>query len=251
MSKRGADSTSTDSADSIPSAAMSAPDWFDDRAYLEANPDVAAAVACGDLGSGYEHYLLTGAKEKRALSPDGREPYGRLMLIGQADVVTAHQALTSSIDSLLCSNSGAIMIVGWVSDEISPISSVRLRGVGWSYTFDAVSLLRVRRPDVEAALGSGLTHSYGFVGFAFTGVSFEISGPCEVVMTAGKATATHVSIPRQVDDLQLRELSLGHIAHLQFFGNRQIEAIGSIGVSVGGELVKHNMHITCSLTRKA
>lgn len=40
---------------------------FDEQAYLAANPDVAKAVASGNIGSGFEHYRLFGRKENRAL----------------------------------------------------------------------------------------------------------------------------------------------------------------------------------------
>lgn len=38
---------------------------FDEAAYLEANPDVAAAVAAGHFASGYEHYEAAGRAEGR------------------------------------------------------------------------------------------------------------------------------------------------------------------------------------------
>ena len=38
---------------------------FDARAYLAANPDVAAAVRGGAIRSGYEHYRLIGEREGR------------------------------------------------------------------------------------------------------------------------------------------------------------------------------------------
>jgi hypothetical protein len=41
---------------------------FDERSYLDANPDVAQAVQRGSLRSGREHFLLYGIKEGRRLS---------------------------------------------------------------------------------------------------------------------------------------------------------------------------------------
>ena len=38
---------------------------FDERAYLDANPDVAAAVAAGQFASGAQHYEMTGRAEGR------------------------------------------------------------------------------------------------------------------------------------------------------------------------------------------
>jgi len=42
---------------------------FKEIAYLKANPDVDAAVRCGDLESGFEHWLSHGQKEGRPLAP--------------------------------------------------------------------------------------------------------------------------------------------------------------------------------------
>lgn len=39
--------------------------FFNDQAYGEANPDVAAAVAAGHLPSGWDHYLMFGQREGR------------------------------------------------------------------------------------------------------------------------------------------------------------------------------------------
>lgn len=47
-----------------------APFWFDESSYLDANPDVAAAVTSGALSSGGEHWIRHGQYEGRRLAPD-------------------------------------------------------------------------------------------------------------------------------------------------------------------------------------
>ena len=42
---------------------------FDEHYYLQMNPDVAAAVAAGAIGSGYDHYIEYGQYEGRSPSP--------------------------------------------------------------------------------------------------------------------------------------------------------------------------------------
>jgi hypothetical protein len=44
---------------------------FSELAYLEANPDVEAALRLGQLASGFEHWILFGKEEGRLLSPEG------------------------------------------------------------------------------------------------------------------------------------------------------------------------------------
>lgn len=43
--------------------------WFDEAYYLDANPDVARAVAAGFYRSGFDHYVRYGMKERRSPGP--------------------------------------------------------------------------------------------------------------------------------------------------------------------------------------
>ena len=57
------------------------PDWFDEEAYLLANPDVGISVAATEFASAYHHYVLHGRKEGRPLfgsSPERRNCPGSL-----------------------------------------------------------------------------------------------------------------------------------------------------------------------------
>lgn len=54
---------------------------FDEHAYLDANPDVAAAVAAGQFASGYEHYERAGRAEGRGfVRPVSRNEIVRSMI---------------------------------------------------------------------------------------------------------------------------------------------------------------------------
>jgi GT2 family glycosyltransferase len=221
------------------------PDWFEERAYLAAHPDVAAAVAEGELKSGYAHYAELGWQENRPLFVAGSEPCGRLLMAEPASPLTsAAPEVRSNVDAMLVSASGGIFVVGWVDDSTTPIEFVRLRGPDWTYVFDAASLLRIRRTDVEASFGSGNPHSYGFVAFAFADARLANAGPCDVSIGTREASVTHQLIPRRVDDVELRNVALGYLSKAEFLGNRQLEAIRGMDRSLGRELVKHNLHIT-------
>ncbi len=41
------------------------PSWFDERGYLQCNPDVARAVRLGQFRNGYHHYMTYGRREGR------------------------------------------------------------------------------------------------------------------------------------------------------------------------------------------
>jgi hypothetical protein len=48
------------------------PAEFVETTYLELNPDVAAAVTAGAIGSGAEHYLRYGMREDRPITRGAR-----------------------------------------------------------------------------------------------------------------------------------------------------------------------------------
>ncbi|MDX2104155.1 MAG: hypothetical protein SF002_16650 [Alphaproteobacteria bacterium] len=60
-------------------------DTFNDRqqAYLDANPDVAAAVAAGTISNAYSHYLQFGRGEGRTFARGGFLPAGEIGLAGE------------------------------------------------------------------------------------------------------------------------------------------------------------------------
>jgi SAM-dependent methyltransferase len=52
-------------SDDPPLGSEPAESWPDEESYLRLNPDVAAAVACGEFVSGFAHYVLFGRQEGR------------------------------------------------------------------------------------------------------------------------------------------------------------------------------------------
>lgn len=60
------------SVQGIPLHGPATADMFDERGYLEANPDVAAAVRAGTFASARQHFDVFGAKEKRQQLATGR-----------------------------------------------------------------------------------------------------------------------------------------------------------------------------------
>lgn len=53
----------------VPPSALPLRSEFDEDGYLQINPDVAAAVAAGVVGSGWQHYTLHGFREGRVWVP--------------------------------------------------------------------------------------------------------------------------------------------------------------------------------------
>ena len=229
------------------SPALVAPESFDEAAYLLANPDVAAAVARQELASGYAHYATRGWEERRRLYTLSNEPRGKLVqaLPRSARPSSAPVDIRAHVEAMLLSTRGGMLIVGWVDDVSTPLDHLRVAGPGWFYTFSATSIMRFRRSDVEAALGTSRTHAFGFLAFAFTDNSLDVAGGCDLLIEArGGGRAALSFSPRQVDDVELRNIMLQYLAESDFFGNRQIEAMRALDGPIGQEIISHNLRIT-------
>lgn len=220
---------------------------FDEAAYVSEYPDVAIAVATGAVRSGYEHYILHGRSEGRRpafLKPSTRN---RLIWTVAQSVPAADPAahLGCSAEALMISPSGGILLVGWIDDSASPAECVELSADGWCISFSGSSLLRLRRRDVETALGTNLPHAYGYIGFNFAGTSVPVAKHCRVqVMLANGATGERTIEARAIDDIGLREILLSHLATAQYFGNAQIEAMCNLELGIGNQIVALNRAVT-------
>ena len=223
------------------------PDGFDEAAYLAANPDVTAAVTSGEYRSGYFHYLSVGWREKRPLFATGSEPRGRLIrtLPKLAVPLASSIEVQLTVEAVLVSDAGGLLVVGWLDDADVPLDYFRVNAAGWYYTFDLSSVVRFRRRDVEAAIGSSRAHGFGFLAFAFLTDALDVSGGCELLVgLQGVGHSTAPCTPRRVADTELRNVILSYVAEVEFFGNRQIEAMRFLDRSVGRQIIDHNLHIT-------
>jgi GT2 family glycosyltransferase len=222
---------------------------FDEAAYLRENPDVAVAINRGDVQSAYAHYLAYGLREGRLPPPAPGEPRQRLIrtaaLTGAFSVAPE---FAQFFETLVISRGGGIMLIGWIDDASDPIDSIRVYGPGWRIAFDGAALARVRRPDVEDALGAGLSHPYGYYGMVFSGEAVPAAGACqiEICLRSGR-TANTSAAARLVDDVELRDLALSYISAAHHFGNPHVKAIAGFDRGAGGEIVRLNQSITRSL----
>ncbi len=204
---------------------------FDERTYLDENPDVAAALAEGHLPSALFHYRLFGPGA--ALPDPGALP-------------RASEVLASNVEAVLTTRSGAIFIIGWADDRAAPLDRITIefasgRRVEWS----ATALARFRRADAEAALGIKQAVHLGFCGLLFQQEHSEPS----VIRLYGKrgAVAEATVAAARMDDLALRDVALGYLASLEFAGNRQVELSLIMEPVLGDALVEHNRMITDSI----
>lgn len=84
--------------------------FFDERAYLVAHPDVAAAVATGALASGWDHYLRFGQREGRAT--------------GRA----AYRSGLAEFDAIAFDGADAPLIVAFLAGRLQPYQQLFISG---------------------------------------------------------------------------------------------------------------------------
>jgi GT2 family glycosyltransferase len=220
---------------------------FDEAGYLRLNPDVRRAIDLGQVASAYTHYLLYGKFEGRAL-PDTPREARNTMLAAPQDAARADvfpKEARCSIEALIIAPRGGLMIVGWIDDVSHPLSCIRIMGPDWRVVMDATRIVRVRRTDVENAVGGRRLHTFGFVGFLHFDQGGDGSGPMRVELWQSGGFSTEIQCaPTFVEDVELRDTILGHLAGAAFFGNPNIESMSYLERGVGAELIRFNESIT-------
>ena len=226
-------------------ASAGSPDWFDAEAYLQANPDVALSLAAGEFESAFEHYMRHGRVERRPLSGASREPHNRLIRTTRSAEAVLSGEVRASLEVLMLSNTGGMLLVGWVDDSVAPLDWITVSGPGWYITFSDSRVARFRRTDVEAALGTTRQHAFGFFCFAHIAESFDTGGMCKGLLhlVDGRETALEITA-RRISDIELRNTVLSYVASSEVFGNRQAEAARMLRGPLRSAIVDHNRYIS-------
>ena len=120
-----------------------APEDFDESAYLAAFPDVARSIKDGQFRSALHHYESYGRREGRLTDP-------RYEALVRADTAGFPAAC---VDTIYGCKDGQCLVLGWVNDDgQDPVSKLVLRnalGLRGSTT----AVYRYRRKDVTDHLG--------------------------------------------------------------------------------------------------
>ena len=221
---------------------------FDEAGYLRLNPDVAESIARGDVGSGYQHFVLYGFREGRTLPGTPMEPRNRLVRPQQSGG-EADRGPTSDIpfacEALIVSTTGAVMLLGWVDDTYSPLRLIRIISPNWRVVLDTTSMARIRRGDVENALGKPIVHRFGFIAFLHGDETIEPGGKAKVELWLSNGAQLLMEVPvRQFGELELRNTLLTRLADADFHGNPQVERVACLDAGLGKQIVAFNRAIT-------
>jgi len=219
---------------------------FEEAAYLAAFPDVAQAVRNGSLNSALEHYRVAGQLERRLQRPEYRRLLGRSS--PEPPVRPADPGQTAgpavNLEAAFISTSGAVFLAGWTDDRQSALTAIRLqRGRDSRQSFTRVP--RVRRVDVETALGASRPHPYGFWLFGpgtDRGVPALTECNLDLRFADGSAAAARRR-PAVCTDTELRDLALSYLAKASYCGNRDAEAFANLDCGAGEALIGFNRGI--------
>jgi len=239
--------TQTEPAEGLAAAGQSLPVdqlTFDEAAYLQVNRDVAESVSRGDFASGYAHYLKFGFNEGR---PTGRKPFETANRVFQlsSDASDEPVPIDCCVESVITTADGGVMIIGWVDDSASPLDCIRIRCMNWQLVLDRQSLMRVRRADVEQALGRSRTHLFGFVGFICADASLGEARNCSVELWLESEQVVSVRPAcRQMRAEEQRELLLTVLRDSTFFDNADAERMAGLDRGIGEQIIKLNRRIT-------
>jgi GT2 family glycosyltransferase len=224
---------------------------FDEAMYLRAYIDVAEAVARGDLKSGEEHYRLAGKIEGRLL----RQEYRDQVSLHATRARLAPAGPLTSIDRLAISESGALLLIGWSDDHLRNLTEITVHAGERRRLWRKFP--RLRRADVESAVGHSAPYHYGFWVFA---------GPADSCMksrsvAAGKGRIefefSDGSMLRQehdapvISDREMRDLAMGYFANAAYHGNALIRAFAALDADAGATLVDYNRMVSADIASRA
>lgn len=231
---------------------------FDEETYIRAFPDVAQAIARGELTSGLQHYLLAGRMERRLQDPHYIRQITQDCDLAEASASAAiePEAPPISIDAFTVSDSGAVFLVGWTDDRYNQLVAISA-GPARALSRDWTQLCRLRRADVEAVVQSSSPYHYGFWVFAApqtrsyrhaTGIGTEWR--IELRFANGAMTVMQ-RIPVVRGDTELRGSVMTYFVTSKYFGNPWIEACANLDRGAGDALTVFNRSISRAITTAA
>ncbi len=219
---------------------------FDEAGYLRINPDVAEAVRQKKFRSGYSHYVAVGFKDGRPAGGWPLETRDHLLTISLPglDSPAEKDDIPYSIEAFIASPRG-LLVIGWIDDTESPIDNIRIVNGQWRCVISGKTLIRLRREDVEASLGRGTSHCFGFCAFLATATNLPSAGPCvvEIWMASGHGHSRAAN-PRQIDDVEMRNTLLSYLADAGFLGNKAVEGMACLEGGAGAQILELNRIVT-------
>ena len=174
----------------------------------------------------------------------------RDVLIPTAPQGTARRAtIRHAIEGLVLARDGGILIIGWADDVECPLDAVMISTPTWRVTIAAASLARVRRTDVEEALGATAAHCFGFFGLIAAPALRDIPDSADIELQLKNEGLIQATAPcRSLTAEELRDLALGYLASAKYLGNPEAESAAALDGGLGAQLIALNRAITTRIT---
>jgi GT2 family glycosyltransferase len=241
----GSPRTPADPAPAALPAALPAEASFNEELYLRLNPDVLIAVAGGSFRSGREHFERFGRAEGRPVAlPVNLVPDRVMVTADAARIAEKPRAPGANVDHIKISPSGGVYVVGWVNDTQDQLVSVDLYFSGWSISFSAANLARVRRPDAENAVGLRTPHHCGYWGFLYAARPLPANVCNAVVRLKSGVEMPSVVMVEGTEDEELRRAALHGLSQAVYTGNHYFASVQSIDAAIGAQLAEFNKMLT-------
>ncbi len=167
---------------------------FRETSYLEANPDVKQGIAEGRIPDGITHYLTAGIDEERA-----------------PKLMREALQLTGWAERCLVSDSGFIVIFGWLGDEGVEKLQWRLFGADFNVEIPQSAIFRYARSDVEANFRDG-PYDYGFVVFGRSPSGSLLKQSLLFQAQSHVGNLQTKIVPEAVSDKRLLDILLVHLS---------------------------------------
>jgi len=181
--------------------------------------------------------------QARGATPAAHSLRGELIasaaLGGRRGVV---QQTRQTLEGVHVSPGGGVMIVGRLVDEAPRLETISIMAPDWRVTFDGSVMARVPRLDL-ADHGA----RFGYLGLVYGGREIQPYGDCQLEFRFQDGlSSSAVVTPRVVDDTELRDIFLSHLADAQQNG-ALIEAVASLQRGLGDHILRLSGDITNAL----
>jgi GT2 family glycosyltransferase len=211
-----------------------APEDFDESAYLAAFPDVIRSINTGQFRSALHHYESHGQTEGRLADP-------RYEALVHADTAGFPAAF---VDRVYGCKDGQCLVLGWVNDdEQDPVSKlVLLNALGLRGSTTA--FYRYIREDVTSYLELPEHRRLAFWAIVAIETPETMRAPAEVTLSVGAEHKTFECQIHPVDEERFRELALGQLDTTQTVGHAPVETFCYLDAGLGSSLIALNLKIS-------
>ncbi|WP_157900875.1 glycosyltransferase family 2 protein [Mycobacterium terramassiliense] len=219
---------------SFPVSADTAPEDFDESAYLAAFPDVARSIEDGHFPSALRHYESYGRHE-------GRLTDSRYEAAVRADTPGFPAA---SVDGIFGCKDGQCLVLGWVNDDgQDPVSKLVLRN-GFGLRGSTTAVYRYRRNDVTSYLQLPEDRNLAFWAIVAIDRPETMNAPVtEVTLSVGAERKTFQCQIRSVAEERFMELAL-ELLGTQTVGHAPVETFRYLDAGLGRSLIALNLKVS-------